>query len=170
MSNEMTVAASGVVPDASAARDLLAISRLQSAYADAITRRAFDDLRSLFLADCSIRVDTVSREPMVFVGPGPFGDFVEQAVARFDFFEFVILNAIVDLGVDGAADVAQGRMFMCEHRHDADAEGSQGWSTAYGRYVDRYQRVDGRWWFASRSYRSLARTGADGLVLPGSGE
>ena len=35
------------------------------------------------------------------------------------------------------------------------AEGE--WSGAYGLYVDRYRRDGGRWRFAQRRYRSLAR-------------
>ena len=51
---------------------------------------------------------------------------------------------------------------MCEVRHDAE---SGTWPNAHGVYQDRYQHLDGRWWFAERRYRSMARTGPGGQVL-----
>jgi SnoaL-like domain len=132
--------------------DVVALWRLQSTYADIVTRRAWSELDTLFLPDVTIEVDTVSGHPHHCVGPAAFIDFVGPATDRFDHFEFVILNTVVE--VDG--DDASGRIFMCEIRHSqVDAE----WSTAYGLYQDSYRRVDGTWWVADRRYRSLARTG-----------
>jgi hypothetical protein len=134
--------------------DVVALWRLQSTYADIVTRRAWSELVTLFLPDITIEVDTVSGDPHRFVGPAAFIDFVGPATDRFDHFEFVILNTVVE--VDG--DAARGRIFMCEIRHsDSDGE----WSTAYGLYQDRYQRVGSTWWVADRRYRSLARTGVN---------
>jgi hypothetical protein len=134
--------------------DVVALWRLQSTYADIVTRRAWSELDTLFLPDVTIEVDTVSGHPRHFVGPPAFIDFVGPATDRFDHFEFVILNTVVEVDGDGAS----GRIFMCEIRHSAvDSE----WSTAYGLYQDSYRRVDGTWWVAERRYRSLARTGVD---------
>ena len=142
--------------------DHLALNRLQSAYADTVTRRDWPHLAELFLADAVLDLDTVTRDPIQVTGPEAIGAFIGGAVERFDFFEFVALNTLVTLHVDGDADLASGRTFMCELRRGAADER---WTTAYGLYRDRYRRVDGRWWFAGRRYRSLARTGDDGGVF-----
>ena len=71
----------------------------------------------------------------------------------------MILNSVVDVTGE---DAARGRIFMCEIRRNAD-DGE--WTTAYGLYQDIYTRVDGRWWIASRGYRSLARTGSNDGVF-----
>ncbi|MFZ4517424.1 MAG: nuclear transport factor 2 family protein [Microthrixaceae bacterium] len=147
-------------------RDLVdrdAIRELQARYADVVTRRAWPELTGLFLPDAEVRIDTVTRDPFTVTGPGELGRFIGGAVERFDFFEFVILNSLVELRVGGDPDAAAARMFMCEQRRAA-ADG--GWSTAYGLYRDDYGRLDGRWWFTGRSYRSLARSGADGGAFP----
>jgi hypothetical protein len=108
----------------------------------------------------TVDVDTVTAPPHHLIGPDGFVAFVAPATDRFDHFEFVILNTVVDIdtatGVD-TADTARGRIFMCEIRREA-AGGE--WSTAYGLYRDTYRKVDGTWWFQTRRYRSLARTGA----------
>jgi hypothetical protein len=143
--------------------DHLAINRLQSAYADTVTRRDWPTLSELFLHDAVLHLDTVTRDPMEVIGPAAIGEFIGGAVERFDFFEFVALNSLVTLAVEGDRDAASGRTFMCELRRNV-SDGA--WTTAYGLYRDRYRRVDGRWWFAGRDYRSLARTGEDGGVFP----
>lgn len=160
----MDVSTAGRLLDTDGLADHTAISRLQSAYADVITRRSFDELRWLFLADCAVEVDTVTRPVMSFDGPSAFGAFVSDAVARFDHFEFVILNAVIDLSASAAGE-ASARIFMCEIRHERGASAEDGWTTAYGRYDDHYRRLGQRWWFAARSYRSMARTGPDGAIL-----
>jgi len=138
--------------------DIVALGRLQGRYADVVTRRAFAELVDLFRPDATVTIDTVTRPERRIVGPDDFGEFVAAAIERYDHFTFVILNAVVD--VEG--DEATGRMFMCEIRHD---RASDSWQNAHGVYQDRYVRVDGRWWFADRHYRSLARTGPEGEIL-----
>ncbi len=131
--------------------DHVALTRLQSAYADVITRRAFAELAGLFRADAVVRVDARRGEPLELVGPDALGRFVAAALEPLELFEFVILNAVNE--IDGAA--ATGRMYMCELRQSA---ADHRFSVAYGLYQDRYEKVDGRWWFAGRDYSSLART------------
>lgn len=148
--------------------DHVAVARLTDAYADVVTRRAWPELSDLFLPDCVLHLDTVTAPPRDLVGPGAVGEFIGAAVERFSFFEFVVLNRRVELRVDGDPDRATARIFMCELRQDVDG-GRR--TTAYGLYRDTYARVDGRWWFADRRYRSLARTAAEGAdvdldVLP----
>lgn len=134
--------------------DVVALWRLQATYADIVTRRAWSELDTVFMPDVTIEIDTVTAAPVHVEGPAEFAAFVGPATDRFDHFEFVILNTVVD--VDG--DAARGRIFMCEIRRDA-ATGD--WSTAYGLYQDGYTRIDDTWWIAQRRYRSLARTGAN---------
>ncbi len=137
---------------------MLELQRLQAAYADVVSRRAWAELERLFLPDITVEVHTVSSPTRTFTGPAEFVGFVSAACERFDHFQFVILNSVVEV----AGEAAGGRIFMCEIRHHS-AENV--WSTAYGMYSDRYRKVDGVWWFAQRRYRSLARTGPEAGVF-----
>lgn len=139
--------------------DYIAICRLQSAYADIVTRRAWPELERIFRADTEVVIDRMDGSPLVVHGPGGISGFISKAIAHFDLFEFVILNTVVE--IDG--DRATARMYMWEVRHDPQA----GRSDAYGLYRDEYCRIDGRWWFARRRYQTLARTlAADHAVFP----
>jgi hypothetical protein len=129
----------------------IAVTRLQAAYADVVTRRAWAELDSLFTPDAAISIDTVTRPVVDVTGPRAFAEFVAPAVSRFEFFEFVILNAVVDVHDD---ESASGRLYMVEIRQDRE---TKQWSNAFGRYEDDYVATDGRWRFARRRYRSLAR-------------
>jgi hypothetical protein len=138
-----------------AALDQLAIGRLQAAYGDAVTRRAWDELGPMFRPDCPVRLDLRDGTVHEHVGPEAVGAFIAASIERFEFFEFALLNAVID--VEG--DRATGRLYMWELRQDA---ATHRWSNAFGLYRDRYERVAGRWVFAERRYSSLARTAADG--------
>jgi hypothetical protein len=142
--------------------DVVAIERLQSAYADVVNRRAWSELGELFLADAVIRIDTVSRPVIEVVGPEQLGEFIGGAVERFAFFEFVRLNSHLELD-DDAPVAARGRLFMCEIRRDV---GTLDWSVAYGVYRDRYVRDGDRWRFGRRDYQSLTRTGGEVFPFP----
>lgn len=149
-------------PEVREAVDYLAIRRLQDAYADVVTRRAWAELRDLFTDDCEIVVDLRAGDPHVLVGPVALGEFIGGAIERFSHFQFVVLGTRVDVAT-GDADKASARLYMCEIRQRAD-DGHQ--SIAYGVYHDDYARRDGRWQFARRRYHSLARTGPDLAVFP----
>lgn len=136
--------------------DYVAITRLQAAYADVVNRRAWSELGELFLPDAPITVDTVTNPPKELVGPEALGEFIGGAIERFEFFEFVILNARVWTEVDGDVDAARARVFMCELRQDA-ATGHA--SQAFGVYHDDYRRTADGFRFARRRYQSLTRTG-----------
>ena len=129
----------------------VAITRLQATYADVVTRRAWPELDALFAPDASIRVDTVTRPVIDLVGAAALGEFISTAIARFEFFEFVVLNTVIDLDTDSTAG---GRVYMVEIRQERD---TGEWSNAFGLYQDRYIEYDGRWRFSKRSYQSLAR-------------
>ena len=138
----------------------LAITRLQAAYADVVTRRAWPELFALFTPDAPVHVDTVTAPVIEIIGPEALGTFIGKAIERFEFFEFVILNTVVTIDEPSSA---RGRLYMVELRQDA-ATGH--WSNAFGVYHDDYRRGgDGRWRFAERQYQSLARTGR-GDVFP----
>jgi SnoaL-like domain len=134
--------------------DYVAITRLLSAYADIVNRRAWPEFDDYFLADAPVAIDTVSNPVVHVTGPRELGTFIGGAIERFEFFEFVVLNATVEFGPD--LDAARGRVFMCELRQDRD---NGRFSRAFGVYRDEYRRGDGRWRFAARRYQSLARTG-----------
>jgi hypothetical protein len=136
--------------------DYVAITRLQNAYADAVTRRAWSEFHDMFLAGAPVRVDTVTNPVIELAGPQQIGDFIGDAVERFEFFEFVPLSTRVVLRAGGDPDRATARLYICELRQDA----ASGRSTqAFGVYRDEYRRVDGDWRFARRDYQSLARSG-----------
>ena len=142
-------------------RAVVALQRLQAAYADAVTQRDWPAVRALFEPDATVHLDTRTRDPFAIEGPDALVEFIDEAIRRFTFFEFTILNATVE--VDG--DDATGRVYLCERR--LDAEGA--WSEAYGLYRDRYRRRDGAWRIAGRRYSTLARRGpegTEGFALP----
>jgi hypothetical protein len=133
----------------------VALRRLQNAYADVVTRRAWAELADLFLPDAVVEIDTRAGDPLRLVGPGAVGDFIGSAIAGFAFFEFVILSSRIEIAPGGDETRALGRMYMCELRLESD---SGRFTQAYGVYHDEHREVDGRWWFAGRRYHSLART------------
>src|SRR6478735_8751132 len=97
--------------------DYVGIWRLQAAYADAVSRRAWPELEALFRPDAPIRVDTVTGDPIEAVGAAGIGGFIAGAVERFEFFELVILNVHVLPG-DDTTGTRQSRSFTCELRQE----------------------------------------------------
>jgi hypothetical protein len=144
----------GIEPELTRTIDHVAIDRLQRAYADGITRRAWDDVAALFLPEAVVVLDLVDRPARELVGPAEIAAFIAPAVEQFTFFEFVILNSHVDLWPAGDRHQASARVFMCELRVP---RGAQERSDAFGLYRDSYRKVDGHWRIAHRRYRSVAR-------------
>jgi hypothetical protein len=140
--------------------DVVALQRLHAAYADVVTRRAWPELANLLRPGCVLTLDLVTSPARTFTGATAIGEFIAASIERFDHFEFTLLNSVFDVDVD--AGRAAGRMYLAEVRHERD---TGVWSTAYGLYQDEYERADGRWRFADRRYRSLARTGPDEAIL-----
>jgi len=143
------------------ALDELAIRRLQAAYGDAVSRQAWDELGPMFAPGAPVELDLRDGTARRFDGGEAIAAFIAGSIERFEFFEFALLNAVVDVVGD---DEATGRLYMWELRQEA---GTHRWTNAYGLYRDRYARLDGRWVFAERRYSSLARTapGGDGMVV-----
>jgi hypothetical protein len=151
-----------VEPEVRETVDYVAVRRLQDAYADVVTRRAWAELGDLFRPGAELVLDVRVGEPRTFVGPTAIGELIDQSIERFEYFQFVVLGTRVVLNADGP-DGATARLYMCELRQSA-ADGRQ--SVAYGVYHDAYARHDGRWWFAHRRYHSLARTAPDLAIFP----
>lgn len=142
--------------DDAGTRAVVALGRLQAAYGDAVSRRAWDEVRALFEPDAIVHIDTRTREALRLEGPDAVVAFIEDALEPFRFFVLAILNATVELHGDGA----RGRMYIHELRHDR----AGAWTEAYGLYQDRYVRHDGSWRIARRRYASLARRGPGGTI------
>lgn len=150
-------------PDAVlAAVDRVQVDALQRAYADAVTRRSWADVASLFLPDAVLSLDLVTRPGMELSGPEAIVGFIAPAVEGFEFFEFAIVNSHVELWPGDDRTLALGRIFMCELRVP---RGGSERSDAFGRYEDTYRKVDGAWRIAGRRYRSMARF-PEGTVFP----
>ena len=129
------------------------LQRLESRYADVVTRRAWGELPGFVRTDCPIVVD-VRHTKFEFTGPTEYGEFIDRAILRFSVFEFVLLNMV--FRIDAGQGVAAARVYMQEIRQNI-SDGRR--TDAYGVYHDRLERGgDGRWWFARRHYRSFART------------
>lgn len=157
----------GRSPDAdevAATVDRVAIDALQRRYADLVNRRAWGELDAVFRPDVQITLELVTRPTVELVGRDAFVAFIGGAMARFGFFEFVILNSHVELWPDDDHDAATARIFMCELR--TGPEGGER-TDAFGLYRDRYVRTAEGWRVVRRHYRSLAHfpTG-DWLGLP----
>ena len=142
-----------------ASDDYIAVTRLEHSYADVVNRRAWPELATLFDADAQIRVDTVTNPVVELVGPTALGEFIGNAIERFEFFEFAILSMHIEL----ERGVARARLYMCELRQER-ATGE--FSRAFGLYRDRLHRSDRGWRFAERKYQSLARTGGEVFDFP----
>lgn len=133
--------------------DHVAIDALQRRYADVVNRRAWPELDAVFTPDIAITLELVTRPTIEIADRDAFVAFIGPAMARFGFFEFVILNSHIELWPDGDRDAARARIFMCELR--TGPEGGER-SDAFGCYRDRYARTATGWRIAERHYRSLA--------------
>ena len=150
----------------SEAAQYISVRRLQNRYADIVTRRAWPELGEIFLPDCRLELDLVDRSD-TFTGPQEVGDFIATAIEGFSFFEFVILNTVVEIDLDVSR--AAARTYIQELRVER-ASGRR--TNAYGVYHDLFKRDEGgRWWFSRRRYGSFSRTAPaesteDQLVFP----
>ena len=138
----------------------VAIQRLLAAYADTVNRRAWGELSELFLEDATIDVTPLQRPPLQLAGPEALGRFIDGAIERFDFFQFVFHNSRLQIQLD--ANEARARNYISEYRRET-ASGE--WTQVFGVYHDRYRRIEGRWWFEHRSFSPLASSGSDNRVF-----
>lgn len=130
------------------------IMRLQAAYADVVTRRAWDELPLLFAEGCTVTLDLRDGSPRVLRGGEELTAFVAGALERFPFFVFAVLNVVTWSG--------GSRTYIHEIRRDREGAPSD----AYGVYEDRVEPAPGGdgWRFAERRYTSLSR----GVIPPSS--
>ncbi len=139
------------------------VRRLQHAYADVVNRRAWDEMEDLFVPDAPVVIDRRVGEPLRLAGGRAVGEFIGGAIERFEFFEFVVLNAHVVFPDGAGSGNAVCRLYMCELRQHRDTGRT---TTAFGLYHDRMVLAGGRWRFGDRRYHSLARHGATLEVFP----
>src|SRR5687768_7959457 len=99
------------------ALDELAIRRLQAAYGDAVSRQAWGELGPMFAPGAPVELDLRDGTTRRFDGGEAIADFIAGSIERFEFFEFALLNAVVDVLGD---DEAHGRLYMWELRQEAD--------------------------------------------------
>ena len=97
-----------------------------------------------------ILLDLHSRT-LSFTGPEEIGEFINELIKPFDFFQFVIRNSVIDIGNEGSD--ATGRLWMSELRHVRE---TGQWSTIFGVYHDQYLLTDKGWRISSRQYHTLA--------------
>jgi len=136
----------------------IAISRLQRAYADVSTRKAWGEFPALCTPDCRFLLNTGAGNVIEVVGGEAFSAMGAKILDRFAFYEYVPLNFVVEID---PADTARGRTYSFEIGEDRDTGELV---TFYGLYQDDYVRVDGTWFFSSRQYQTLARrTGQDAM-------
>ncbi|NNE73955.1 MAG: SnoaL-like domain-containing protein [Acidimicrobiales bacterium] len=133
------------------------LRRLQNRYADIVTRRAWAELHDIMRPDISVVVNTLANR-YEFTGPAEIGDFIGTQLEQFSFFEFGVLNTVMEIDLD--VGVAGARMYMQELRQNV-SDGRR--TNAFGVYHDRFERdAEGRWWFATRQYQSYSRTAEAG--------
>jgi len=135
--------------------DYIAIQRVHASYADIVTRRAWSELHNVMLPSCSLNLSLGDREFSV-EGPAAIGAFIGEQLQQFSFFEFIILNSVIQIDDHGSR--AGARMYMQEARQNV-SDGRR--TDAFGVYHDRLEKHDGKWWLAKRLYGSYSRTIAE---------
>jgi hypothetical protein len=137
------------MPGAVDAETYAAIQQLQQAYADVVTRGAWDEVPTLLTPDAHIRFVTSSGEVFEVDGAEAFGKFGAN-MTGFDFFQYIPLTFVVSSTPEGTLE---GRTSSLEVAENEAGE----WIESYSIYDDVYAQTDGRWRFARRSHRTVKR-------------
>jgi hypothetical protein len=122
--------------------DRLELQDLVTQYAEIIDRKAFSELRSIFIDDAVIDYEATgapkcSVEEMIA--------FLTEAMSLFPNHQHLVSNT--QFKVDG--DTATGRV-MCFNPMEMAVEGGTQTFILGIWYVDEFVRIDGRWLFSSR--------------------
>lgn len=138
----------------------LAIVRLQRAYADISTRRAWGEMGSVATPDTRFIYHTQSGV-MEAKGVEQFAAMGEQTAGRYAFTMILPLNSVV---TECSAGRAKGRCYFVEL---TEPVGSSDWLEVYGVYEDEYVEGDAGWRISRREYKPLARrNGVKGESFP----
>jgi hypothetical protein len=151
--------------DARELRDMAderAIRRLHAHYVDAVNRAAWEEFHHLFVPSAELTVSRGDGEVDRVVGPAAIGELIAGYIAKYDFLIQVVLNARIELRLNGNVDEAGARLYIAEHRQWTN-NGRRMESS--GVYHDRYARIDGEWRFTQRRYDRLYATGQRDLEV-----
>ena len=129
----------------------IAITRLQQAYGDVSTRRAWAEMTALTTADAVFSYDFGTGDIIELRGASALCEFGARVLQRFSFYQYVPVNTVVDVGADGTA---HGRFYVLEVGQERE---TGDWLDVFGLYHDDYVFEAGTWRFARRQYQVLAR-------------
>jgi hypothetical protein len=134
--------------------DQTAVKELIARYSDAITRRDFDFVSTLFTANAVWRAEAPFE--MQLEGPA-IAQVLSQALAPFEMVMQSPLSSVIEIN----GDRAQARTIIYEMGALAPgADSAFGPFKQYGLYEDAMQRSGGRWQFVSRRFHTLYREDA----------
>jgi hypothetical protein len=128
--------------------DERALAALSYEYASAVDRRSPDDFVGLFAADARLAVGYPPNPPeREYVGHAELATIPVSSSAYDTTFHFVA-QATYD-HVDSSSDTAAGVVYSVAHHLERNRHGGLVF-VMYIRYLDRYERSQGRWRFSER--------------------
>lgn len=128
----------------------IAITRLQRAYADITTRKAWRELPSLAAPDARFIYHT-QNGLFEFASGAALAEAGPQMVGRFTFHILIPQNFVVSIDAGGTA---RGRSYLLELAEERE---TGAWIEVYGVYYDEYVLHHGAWLFSRREYHSHGR-------------
>jgi hypothetical protein len=138
----------------------LAISRLHATYADYATRKDWSAMRHIVVPDARLTFVFGEGESVTVTGADELAAFGRRATAAFDFYSYEPLNFVLLSLEPGTTTVrtstdatATGRFYAHEI---ATLRDTGQWVEFYGAYDDEYVVGEGRWRFATRTFRTRA--------------
>jgi len=125
------------------------IEQLQHAYADVVTRGAWDETANLLTPDAHIRFATSSGAVFEVDGAEAFAEFGARMTGVL-FSQYIPLTFVVSFTPEGGLE---GRTYSLEVIENDAGE----WVESYSVYEDAYALTDAGWRFARRSHRTVKR-------------
>jgi ketosteroid isomerase-like protein len=126
-----------------------AIRQLASKYALAIDVRDLDAVVSLYVADIKVGPQAQGRDALKAV--------FDRVLRGFTTTSHQVQNHVIDFE---DADHAQG-LVTCRCEHEVATPHGPKWVVVQNLYHDRYERVEGRWYFSGRVQNRLYGTALD---------